>query len=265
MLRAVRLAAKLNVAIDPKTAAPIPKLAPLIQNVPAARLFDEMQKLLLSGHAVETLRSLRAHGLSHGLLPMIDVILEQPLGQRFIELALADTDHRVRDGSRRLARFPVRDAALARGARDVEGGARRRRKIDSRRCSRRWTPCSRSRRRRSRYRAASRRRSRRSGRCSRASSNASGQRPHRLLQHPRFRAGWDFLDLRCRSGELEGDLADLASWWDRFANAGTDEREAMLKPDEGPKRRSRGRGRGRKRASGQPTAQPDGDPSPGEA
>ena len=49
MLRAVRLAAKLGVAIDPKTAAPIPKLAPLMQNVPPARLFDEMQKLLLSG------------------------------------------------------------------------------------------------------------------------------------------------------------------------------------------------------------------------
>jgi poly(A) polymerase len=75
----------------------------------------------------------------------------------------------------------------------------------------------------------------------------SGQRPHRLLQHPRFRAGWDFLDLRCRSGELEGDLADLAGWWDRFANAGTDEREAMLKPDEGPKRRTRSRSRGKKR------------------
>src|SRR6185295_8869681 len=84
-----------NVVIHPTTAVPIPKLAPLIQNVPAARLFDEMQKLLLSGHATETLRSLRAHGLSHGLLPLIDVILEQPLGQRFIELALADTDHRV--------------------------------------------------------------------------------------------------------------------------------------------------------------------------
>ncbi len=97
MLRAVRLAAKLGVAIEPKTAAPIPKLAALIQNVPPARLFDEMQKLLLSGHAVETLRSLRAHGLSHGLLPLIDVILEQPLGQRFIELALADTDRRVRE------------------------------------------------------------------------------------------------------------------------------------------------------------------------
>ena len=59
MLRAVRLAAKVGVAIDAKTAAPIPKLAGLIQNVPPARLFDEMQKLLLSGHAVETLKSLR--------------------------------------------------------------------------------------------------------------------------------------------------------------------------------------------------------------
>src|SRR5262245_18491759 len=51
MLRAVRLAAKLGIEIETKTAAPIPKLAPLIQNVPPARLFDEMQKLLLSGHA----------------------------------------------------------------------------------------------------------------------------------------------------------------------------------------------------------------------
>ncbi len=98
MLRAVRLAAKLGVAIDPKTAAPIPKLASLMANVPPARLFDEMQKLLLSGHAVETLRSLRAHGLSHGLLPLLDVIVEQPLGQRFIDLALANTDERVGSG-----------------------------------------------------------------------------------------------------------------------------------------------------------------------
>ena len=98
MLRAVRLAAKCGLAIDPKTAAPISKLAGLIQNVPPARLFDEMQKLLLSGHAVETLSSLRAHGLSHGLLPLLDMILEQPLGTKFIEVALAGTDARVRDG-----------------------------------------------------------------------------------------------------------------------------------------------------------------------
>src|SRR5438046_1624608 len=57
-----------------------------------------MQKLLLSGHSVETLKSLRAHGLSHGLLPLLDMILEQPLGQKFIDVALANTDARVRDG-----------------------------------------------------------------------------------------------------------------------------------------------------------------------
>ena len=96
MLRAVRLAAKLGLAIDRKTEEPILRLAPLMQNVPPARLFDEMQKLLLSGHAVDTLRSLRAHGLSHGLLPLLDVILEQPLGQKFIDCALAGTDERVR-------------------------------------------------------------------------------------------------------------------------------------------------------------------------
>src|SRR6187455_827209 len=62
-----------------------------------ARLLDEMQKLLLSGHAADTLRSLRSHGLSHGLLPLLDVILEQPLGGKFIDVALSHTDRRVRE------------------------------------------------------------------------------------------------------------------------------------------------------------------------
>ena len=93
----------------------------------------------------------------------------------------------------------------------------------------------------------------------------AGQRAYRLLEHPRYRAGWDFLELRCKSGELEGEQAGLADWWDRFANAGMDEREAMLKPDEGPQPRSRGRGRGRKRRADGETALPDGNPPAGEA
>src|ERR1700682_2509842 len=96
MLRGARLAAKLGITIEKKTAAPIPELAPLLENVPPARLFDEMEKLLLSGHAVESLKSLRLHGLHHGVLPLLDVILEQPLGQRFIELVLANTDASIR-------------------------------------------------------------------------------------------------------------------------------------------------------------------------
>ena len=96
MLRAVRLAAKLGLTIDSVTRAPIRKLAPLVERVPAARLFDEMLKLLLSGHASACLRQLRAEGLHKGLLPLLDVILEQPLGERFVTLALAQTDERVR-------------------------------------------------------------------------------------------------------------------------------------------------------------------------
>jgi poly(A) polymerase len=227
-------------------------------------VFDEMQKLLLSGHAAESLQSLRAHGLSHGLLPLVDVVLEQPLGQRFIELALANTDQRVREdrgvspaflfatllwhdvlatwsagkgrGERAIpALHAAMDAVLERQAKQIAIPRRFEATIKEI-----WSLQPRFEQR-------------------------AGGRPFRLLEHPGFRAGWDFLDLRCQSGELEGELAGLADWWDRFANAGTDEREAMLKPDESPKPRSRGRGRGRKRRADGETAQPDGNPPAGEA
>ena len=55
-----------------------------------------MLKLLLSGHALSCVVDLRTRGLHHGLLPMLDVILEQPLGERFITIALRNTDERIR-------------------------------------------------------------------------------------------------------------------------------------------------------------------------
>src|SRR5688572_32757597 len=82
MLRAVRLAAKLGLTLDAETREPIREMAPLMERVPPARLFDEMLKLLLSGHASACLRQLREVGLSKGLLPLLDVILEQPLGEQ---------------------------------------------------------------------------------------------------------------------------------------------------------------------------------------
>jgi tRNA nucleotidyltransferase/poly(A) polymerase len=88
MLRTARFAAKTGFAIEEATRAPIRELAPLIHNVPAARLFDEMLKLLQSGHALESLRSCADEGLHHGLLPLLDVILEQPDGERFVKVAL---------------------------------------------------------------------------------------------------------------------------------------------------------------------------------
>ena len=59
--------------IAPDTQAPIAKLVDLLQDVPASRLFDEMLKLFLSGHAVESVNALRAQHLHHGLLPMLEL------------------------------------------------------------------------------------------------------------------------------------------------------------------------------------------------
>ncbi|HEX6004985.1 MAG TPA: polynucleotide adenylyltransferase PcnB, partial [Burkholderiales bacterium] len=96
MLRAVRLAASRGLEIETRSRKPIRALAKLLAHVPPSRLFDEMLKLLLSGHAVEGITQLRKEGLHHGLLPLLDVILEQPLGERFVMLALQTTDERIR-------------------------------------------------------------------------------------------------------------------------------------------------------------------------
>ena len=247
MLRAVRLAAKLGCSIEAKTEAPIAKLAPLIQNVPAARLFEEMQKLLLSGHAAESLQALRAHGLHHGLLPMLDVILEQPMGSRFIDLALASTDTRVREGKPvspgfLFATLLWHDVLTAWNARK-EGGASaipalleamdqvldsqaeklaipRRFGTDIKDI---WSLQPRFEQR-------------------------SGKRPFRLLEQPRFRAGFDFLLLRASSGEVPDELGQ---WWQDFQDSNPSERESMLQADEGPKkRRRRRRGQGRSGIAG---------------
>ena len=98
MLRAVRFAVKLNGTIHPDTQAPLQSMAELLENVPASRLFDEMLKLLTCGHAMDCLQQLRQDGLHQGILPLLDVVLEQPGGEEFIELALDRTDHRIRSG-----------------------------------------------------------------------------------------------------------------------------------------------------------------------
>ena len=246
MLRAVRLAAKLRLRIEKKTATPIPTLAPLIQNVPPARLFDEMEKLLLSGHAVESLRSLRQHGLHHGVLPLLDVILEQPLGQRFIELALANTDERVRLGKPVTPAFLFAtllwhevlaswNSAKAKGERPIPALFAAMDRVLEQQAARLAIP--------RRFEAVIKE----TWALQPRFEQRSGQRPFRLLEHPRFRSGYDFLWLRGHSGETPVELAD---WWERFQCADTAEREALLRPDEGPKKkRRRSRGRGRRRPS----------------
>ncbi|HSO08348.1 MAG TPA: polynucleotide adenylyltransferase PcnB [Pelomicrobium sp.] len=253
MLRAVRLAAKHEMRLDPGTEEPIRRLADLVENVPAARVFDEMLKMLMSGHSLQCVVQLRSRGLHHGLLPMLDVILEQPLGERFIMLALQNTDERVAADKpvtpaflfaallwhevlvrwRELETAGVKPVpALTDAVDDVLSVQEERLAIPRRyeaTMNEIWGLQPRFLQR-------------------------SGQRPFRLLEHPRFRAAYDFLVLRCQSGELE---AEVGEWWDRFQRADPGERQAMLVPGEAPKRKRRRRRRpGRAEAAPPAAAEP---------
>ena len=224
MLRLVRFAARLKFTIEPGSAEPIAVMAPLINNVPAARVFDEMLKLLTSGHALACLQQLRKEGLHHGLLPLLDVVLEQPLGIKFVTLALNKTDERIALGKtvspgflfasllwhqvlekwtayRAAGELPI--PALLQAADDVLHSQTEKlalqRKIGSDMCDI-WAMQPRFERR-------------------------IGKGPYKLLENVRFRAGYDFLLLRCASGEID---AELGEWWTAFYEGDNDAREDLL-------------------------------------
>jgi poly(A) polymerase len=102
ILRVVRFAAKLGFKIEPKTQKPIKAMAQLLANVPVSRMFDEMMKLLQTGHALASLEQLKAQGLDRGVFPVLDAVLSQTVAgsarEKFVNLALADTDRRVAEG-----------------------------------------------------------------------------------------------------------------------------------------------------------------------
>jgi poly(A) polymerase len=245
MLRAVRFAAKLGFEIDPATRAPIIQMRELLSNVPAARLFDEMLKLLMSGHAVACITRLRAEGLHHGLLPLLDVILEQPAGERFVMLALSRTDERVQAGKhiapgflfatllwhevlkgwqdrekRGEHRIPALDTAIddVLALQTEKLAIQRRFAADMREI---WMLQPRFERR-------------------------VGRSPFRMLELPRLRAGYDFLMLRCAAEEADAALGD---WWTRFMEGDDAAREVLVteanrvpRSDDGPRRKRRRRG-----------------------
>jgi poly(A) polymerase len=98
MLRAVRLAAKLGFTIDPGSAEPIPRLAPLLREASAARLFEECLKMFLSGHAEASFLGLEAHGLLSSLLPETAVALAANRSgalRRMLIAGLRATDARI--------------------------------------------------------------------------------------------------------------------------------------------------------------------------
>ncbi len=228
IVRVVRFAAKLGFTIEPATLAPIGKMAALLANVPASRLFDEMIKLLQTGHARASVAELRRHGLDRGVFPVLDAVLaparQDAVREKFIELALDDTDRRVAEGRAVVPSFllacllwhdvqgrwrQLRDAgepafpALQQAidavfdARIGDISGRGRLAGDMREV---WQMQPRFERR--------------------TASTAQS-----LVNQPRFRAGYDFLRLRADVGEVDPDLAD---WWEDYHLGDDDEREALL-------------------------------------
>ncbi|HVT32008.1 MAG TPA: polynucleotide adenylyltransferase PcnB [Rhodanobacteraceae bacterium] len=212
MLRAARLAAKLDFTIAPETAAPFAALGPLLADAPPARLFDESLKLFLSGYGLASFHALQTHGLILHVFPATARSLAGPHADRFrvlLERTLASTDERVRAEKPVTPAFlfaallwePVRETAeamIAEGSDPVAAWALASTRIMSEQARRVAIP--------RRF----------------ATSieeiwilqprfeQRVKKRVHRLMAHPRFRAAYDFLLLRSSGSPA---LVELAEWW----------------------------------------------------
>ena len=236
MLRAVRLSAKLGIELDAATAAPIAEMKDLLDNVPEARLLDEVLKMLLSGHSVGCIQQLRKMDLHHGLLPLLDVILEQPMGEKFIMLALRNTDERLNQNKTVSPAFlfaallwhevlAAWNLRVQQGERPVGAMHEAMDEVLAKQKKQLAIP--------HRHDAVMKE----IWLLQQRFEQRAGQRPFRLLEQPRFRAGFDFLLLRCASGEVD---EQLGLWWDEFQDASAERRAEMLQPEGvGDKKRRR--------------------------
>lgn len=240
MLRAIRFAAKLDFEIEQHTAAPITELAELLYDIPAARLFDEVLKLLLSGHGESTFDLLLEYDLFAPLFPDTDeAIDERPeYTLQMIRQALRNTDQRIREDR------PVTPAflfaallwpALPQRTRELEehgiplipAQQQAAHELLAEQCRHTAIP--------KRFTVPLREIWDLQPRLERR----NGRRADQMLEHPRFRAAYDFLLLREAAGEQTDGLGE---WWTRYQDANPDLRRRMvqqLSSGEATRKRSR--------------------------
>tara|TARA_R110001583_G_scaffold66753_5_gene191519 strand:+ start:4595 stop:6061 length:1467 start_codon:yes stop_codon:yes gene_type:complete len=227
MLRAIRFAAKLEFTIAPDTEEPIQRLAPLLSDIPAARLFEEVLKLFLSGQGETTFAMLRHFKLFEALFPATQRLLDKEQGavaEQLIIQALRSTDIRIKRGKSVTPAFvyaamlwyPLLEIlerlkkqgvppipALHQAALEIH-------QLQSRASSipRRFSGTMRD-IWELQYRLPRR----------------NGNRAEQLVENPRFRAAYDFLLMREASGE---DLDGLGQWWTDYQQARSEQREEMV-------------------------------------
>jgi poly(A) polymerase len=238
LLRAARFVAKLGVEPDAETAERMPELAPLLEQVPPARLFEEVCKLFMTGHGMRSMEALQRFGLSTTLFPG----LGRGAGPGKVQLGgvlretLLNTDERVKASKPVTPAFlfaallwePVEEVATAlvgEGESDYVAmmkGAEQALADQARRTSipRRFSAVTRQ-----------------IWMLQARLKKTRGKRWKRLLYEERFRAGYDFLLLRAKVDESLGELADF---WTRA-------QEGVTLPAAGAKPRTDRRDRPRRR------------------
>ena len=255
MLRAVRFAAKLDFEIEKHSAAPIRRLAPLLREIPSARLFDEVLKLFLAGRAERTFELLVEYELFAPLFPASAEALEEDpdYAGTLIRNALANTDLRIAQGKPVTPAFlfaallwpalPARVAQLQeKGMPAIPAMQEAAHELISEQCQRTAIP--------KRFTMPMREIWDMQERLPRR----QGRRADQLLENPRFRAGYDFLLLRESAGE---ETEGLGQWWTDYQEVSDSERRNMIRelsnkdqPGGAPRKRRRSGGR-RKRGAGE--------------
>ncbi|WP_017460906.1 polynucleotide adenylyltransferase PcnB [Dyella ginsengisoli] len=226
MLRAARLAAKLDFRIDEAAAAPFESLGPLLTEAAPARLFDESLKLFLAGHGLKSFRMLEQCGLLRFLFPSTARALKG--GDRalraLVERGLANTDARVAEGKSVTPAFlfavllwgEVRDRALdlvAGGLDMSEAWARAAAHVVGEQCQRVAIPRRFTLTMEEIWALQPR------------FEQVQRKRVLRLLAQPRFRAAFDFLLLRAEESPA---IRELGLWWDHAQQLPVDVLAAAL-------------------------------------
>ncbi|MBR9909528.1 MAG: polynucleotide adenylyltransferase PcnB [Gammaproteobacteria bacterium] len=237
MLRAVRFAAKLDFQIDPATAKPIFQLGSLLQNIPPARLFEELLKLFMGGYAAAVFPKLVEYQLLQYLLPATQQALteEQPLAEALINQALANTDARIASEQRVTPAFILAALLWAplgkeekklqqQGLKPLQAHQQAAQNVISQQLQTTSIPKRFTQFMREIWLLQDR------------LARRQGSRAEKVFEHPRFRAAYDFLLMREQAGE---NLQGLGAWWTHYQEAGADERLQMAsRLDKGkPKRR----------------------------
>ncbi len=256
MLRAVRFAVKLGFKMDPDCEKAMHNDAPLLASIPSARLYDEMIKLFLSGYALQTFEMLRHYGLFQVLFPATETSLsteENGFPRLLLIKALENSDNRIAEGKTVTAYFllaaflwePVQILAkqkMARGEIEFTAYQDAASEVISRQVKSTAMPRHISMAMREVWSLQPK------------FNACTGSKPSRLIGHPRFRAGYDFLLLRSETGTVEPELAE---WWGKYQNANETEQRKMTQPPRNSAAKNSGRKRSYHRKAKSSTPNPE--------